>query len=289
MNVHDAGAEHMYGTYRTCVFAALQRASSIACRSCVGSLQTPEGSHSQWLADDAMLVSTATRAAQAMLMQFETYCADNSLTISVPKTHAAIFGPIPWPPPVLFLQGRPLAFVHTATYTGITLTTTARDIFQEHYAQKERAARKVANGALALEQFVGPIPPVIGIQLFRSLVEPHLTYGCEVTLDIREAALAPLEKIQHAFLRRALNLGSHSQLTPLHSESGVWPLRYRRLLLALRYLLYVLRSRAPLPMAALEESFALSAAPARAGNSPSPSISNSGNLLSSINTIISPI
>ena len=45
----------------------------------------------QWLADDAMLVSTATPAMQAILMQFDTYCADNSLTISVPKTHAAIF------------------------------------------------------------------------------------------------------------------------------------------------------------------------------------------------------
>ena len=76
---------------------------------------------------------------QAMLTQFETYCADNS------------------------------------TYTGVAVTTTARDIFQEHYARKGRAARKVANGALALEQFVGPPPPVIAIQLFSSLVEPHLT------------------------------------------------------------------------------------------------------------------
>lgn len=56
---------------------------------------------------------------------------------------------------MVYLQDQPLLFVHAATYTGVAITSTARNIDQEHYVRKERAARKVDNGALALEQFIG--------------------------------------------------------------------------------------------------------------------------------------
>ena len=64
-------------------------------------------------------------------------------------------------PMPLYLQGLPLSFVHTGASTGINVTSTASNIVQEYYAPKELAARKVANGALVLEQFAGPLPPVI--------------------------------------------------------------------------------------------------------------------------------
>ncbi|TFK81360.1 hypothetical protein K466DRAFT_578591 [Polyporus arcularius HHB13444] len=204
-----------------------------------------------------MLVSTQTRAAQAKLDYFEQYCGDNSLTPSVPKTYAALYGPVPDPPPVLTLQRKPLVWVESAVYTGVTVTSTARNIFKLHYVAKEKAARKVANGALALSQFIGPIPPSIALRMFHALVEPHLTYGCEVCLDVQPSALEPLEKVEVAFLRRVLALSTHSQLAPLYLETGVWPLRYRRLSLALRYLLYTLTDGPDYLRAAFRESFSL--------------------------------
>ncbi len=93
--------------------------------------------------------------------------------------------------------------------------------------------------------------------MFRALVEPHLTYGCEVSLDVQPAALEPLQKVEVAFLRRVLNLGTHCQLAPLYLETGVWPLRYRRLSLALRYLLYILTDGPDYVRAAFSDGFAL--------------------------------
>ncbi|KAI0753702.1 hypothetical protein C8Q74DRAFT_1165543, partial [Fomes fomentarius] len=75
-------------------------------------------------------------------------------------------------------------------------------------------------------------------------VDPHLTAGCEVVLDVQLSLLEPLERVQTTFLRRAqVGLGPRSQLAPLYTETGVWPLHYRRVLLTLRYLDYVLRAR----------------------------------------------
>ncbi len=211
----------------------------------------------QWLADDAMLASTITVAAQDKLDYFEQYCGDNSLTPSIPKTYAALYGPVPVPAPVLTLQRKPLAWVELATYTGVTVTSTARNIFKPHYVAKEKAARKVANGALALQQFIGPIPPPIALRMYRALVEPHLTYGCEICIDVQPSVLEPLEKVELAFLRRVLSLGTQCQRAPLYLETGLWPLRYRRLFLALRYLHYILTDGPEYLRAAYRDGFAL--------------------------------
>ncbi|KAI0693700.1 hypothetical protein C8T65DRAFT_585580, partial [Cerioporus squamosus] len=219
---------------------------------------------------DAMLASTLAGPAQDKLDYFEQYCGDNSLTPSIPKTYAALYGPIPNPPPVLTLQRKPLTWVDTATYTGVTLSSTARNVFKAHYAAKEKAARKVANGALALEQYIGAIPPPIALRMFRALVEPHLTYGCEIAVDVQPTVLEPLEKVEVAFLRRVLSLGSQCQLVPLYLETGVWPLRYRRLSLVLRYLHYILTDGPEFLRAASRDSFALATRSSACGG-PAPS------------------
>ncbi|KAI0628281.1 hypothetical protein C8Q77DRAFT_1068312 [Trametes polyzona] len=100
----------------------------------------------------------------------------------------------------------------------------------------------------------------------RCHLDPHLTDGCEAVLDVRSTALEDLENVQHTYLRRALHISSRSQLAPLFFETGIWPLLYRRLQLALRYLYYLLAARPTLAYAALRESWRLANA-----DNPSPS------------------
>lgn len=73
-------------------------------------------------------------------------------------------------------------------------------------------------------------------------MDPHLTAACDlaITLDIDPALLQPLQDIQHTYPRRLLGLNLNSTLAFLYSETSVPPLSYRRMLLALRYLLYLL-------------------------------------------------
>ncbi|KAL7285334.1 hypothetical protein ACG7TL_000429 [Trametes sanguinea] len=176
----------------------------------------------------------------------------------VGKTLAAIHGPLPLALPPLILHQVPLRYVHTATYVGMSLTSVHADIFLPHYTAKADAARRAANATLSLSSYTGLLPPSLALQLYRSHVDPHITAGCEVALDIRPTAAHDLHDVQTAYLRRALNISRRSQLPPLYTETGIWPIRYRRYQLALRFLAYLLTDCPPLPYAALRELHNLS-------------------------------
>jgi hypothetical protein len=102
------------------------------------------------------------------------------------------------------------------------------------------------------------MPPPDGITLYMARIDPHLTFGCEVCPDISLALRELLEDVQHEFLRRLLGLHRRSTLAVLFSETGVLPVRFRRILLAIGYMQYLL-SLPPkhLANAALRDSIAL--------------------------------
>ncbi|KAI0348977.1 hypothetical protein OH77DRAFT_1594477 [Trametes cingulata] len=176
------------------------------------------------LADDMAMISLSHWGMQSKLQQFEDYCSVNFLLANVLKTLASVHGPLPLTLPALLLYGTPLRYVETATLVGITLTSSAHDIFSVHTTQKAAVASRVSNACFSLEAY-GPV--------------------CD------------LERVQHTYLRRSVNISSHCQLSSLFSETGIWPIRYRRLHLALRYLQYILRDRPPLPYAAFCEQWQL--------------------------------
>jgi hypothetical protein len=67
-------------------------------------------------------------------------------------------------------------------------------------------------------------------------INPHLTFGCEVALDVTHAHISKLEDVQNEFLCRLLGLNRQSVLAVLFSETGITPLHYRQLFLAIGYL-----------------------------------------------------
>ncbi|THV00867.1 hypothetical protein K435DRAFT_559516, partial [Dendrothele bispora CBS 962.96] len=116
--------------------------------------------------------------------------------------------------------------------------STSKCIFEKHYIDKASKARSVAQATFAVSPMVGSIPPKDGIQLYMARIDPHLTFGCKIAIDVDEALVSKLEAVQHSFLRRLLGLNSHSMLVVLFTETGLVPIRYRRLQLALSYLKY---------------------------------------------------
>ncbi|KAH9856691.1 hypothetical protein C2E23DRAFT_772152 [Lenzites betulinus] len=194
---------------------------------------------------------------QSKLEQFECYCATSFLLVNIPKTIAMVHGLLPPTMPTLILYGEALTWTAEAAYVGMTFSSTSRNIFARHYTLKAAAAMRVSSATFCLESYIGRLPSLVACDLYRARVDPHLTAGCEVAIDVGASGLDALERVQHRFLRRALALGSHAQLTPLFSETGLWPIRYRRLHLALRYLRYILQDAPPLPAAAFVDSWRL--------------------------------
>ncbi|KAK0484151.1 hypothetical protein EDD18DRAFT_1198835 [Armillaria luteobubalina] len=71
-------------------------------------------------------------------------------------------------------------------------------------------------------------------------VDPHLTSACDVSIDVDPTLLTLLDRVQKLFLRRLLGVTKRSPVAPLFSETGMWPIRYRRIMLALQYWQYAL-------------------------------------------------
>ncbi|KAI0641618.1 hypothetical protein C8Q79DRAFT_918990 [Trametes meyenii] len=196
---------------------------------------------------------------QSKLREFELYCGANFLLVNVTKTLASVYGPLPDPTPTLYLYSSPIQLVAEATYVGMTFKSTKRDIFAAHYQRKASSAKSIASACFMLESYMGPLPPTLALRLYRARVDPHLTSGCEIALDVHQDHSELLEDLQVEYLRRALNISRRSQIAPLFTETGIRPIRYRRITLALRYLHYILTQRPELVNAALREAFNLAA------------------------------
>ncbi|PSR70786.1 hypothetical protein PHLCEN_2v13348 [Hermanssonia centrifuga] len=90
-------------------------------------------------------------------------------------------------------------------------------------------------------------------------VDPHLIFACEVILDVDGPLLRSMRTVQHSYIRRRLGLNKRSSTAVLFTETRLWPIRYRRVYLALQYLAYILRESPELALLALHELVALCA------------------------------
>jgi hypothetical protein len=99
----------------------------------------------------------------------------------------------------------------------------------------------VACASFALDDFIGILAPTEGKMLYMARVDPILTFAAEVVLDIDESSVSKLTDVQHLFIRRLLKVGSRSVLATLFSETGILPLKFRRVNLAIAYLIYLLQ------------------------------------------------
>ncbi|KZP03236.1 hypothetical protein FIBSPDRAFT_692711, partial [Athelia psychrophila] len=195
-------------------------------------------------ADDIALPSLSIAGLQRKMDYTWQYSGVKFLVINMTKTLVMIQGPIPRGICPFTLNGQPVGFTNEYAYVGLTFVSDAPNIFARHYAKKEKAARSVANVLFSLEAFIGALPPLQGKRLYSARVDPHLTSACEVSLDVDMRLLKPLQKIQHTYLQRLIGLNPKAMRAFCFSESGVLPLAYRRIILAVRYLQYVL-SREP--------------------------------------------
>ncbi|KAK6977940.1 hypothetical protein R3P38DRAFT_2747256 [Favolaschia claudopus] len=159
-----------------------------------------------------------------------------------------VFGPcqgpgvLDFPTSNLVLGGQPIPWRKEYKYVGVVFNSTTRDIFRSHYKLKhETTAYVFWKTILGCDHYVGRgrLPPEVGRQLYYALLDCHLTHGCDVAIDVDETSFALLNGVNLVILRRILGVGKRSGIPQLYSELGIYPLRVRRVLLALRYLAYL--------------------------------------------------
>lgn len=110
-----------------------------------------------------------------------------------------------------------------------------------HYREKAGKAGDIAGTVFTVKRsYFGDMPPWFGRKLYMARVDPHLTAGCEVMPDVRKDLLDPLKAVQISFLSRLLGVSSSRFNAPLFTETGLLPVDFRRVVLTLRYLIYLL-------------------------------------------------
>jgi hypothetical protein len=191
-------------------------------------------------ADDLLLFSISARGLQTKLVTLEDWCARNFILINLVKTIILIFGKVPQPLPVFMLRANTLQINMEEKYVGVTFRTDTRNILAAHYQAKARAARYCGHRIMEIEYMTGRLTPKELKELYMARVDCHLIHGCEISPDSEDVHIKQLSKVQIRFLRQMLNLHSRSVIAPLFTETGIIPLRVRRLLLVLNHLIYSL-------------------------------------------------
>ncbi|KZW01035.1 hypothetical protein EXIGLDRAFT_574000, partial [Exidia glandulosa HHB12029] len=213
-------------------------------------------------ADDMALISSSPEGLQQKLDALATWAARNQMEINVKKTVVMMFhrprSRPNMPPPVFSIYGRPLNIVSQQSYVGITFSSGTPNIWDIHFSSCASKARRAANMTFFVESHTGPIPPWECRTLYTAHVDPHLIWAAGVTGIGTLAQQAKLEAVQVAYLRRLLKLQSRSQKCILFTETGLWPLLYRRLYIQLGYLQYICQQDSDrLVVAALQSQIAL--------------------------------
>ncbi|KAJ7438579.1 hypothetical protein FB451DRAFT_1416102 [Mycena latifolia] len=185
-------------------------------------------------ADDILTASSCPPGFQIHLNDSQSWADDNGCETSIPKCLYRIFGPCQKAHPAFHLGGKLIKQVQKACYLGLWFETGTSNIWREQYKVKAKKATTAANVLLGLDRFVGALPAWDMRTLYMARVDPYLIAGCEVCLDVNEKSLKLLEKVQCKFIRRMLGVGSRSLKAVLFSETGIWPIRYRRFILRSR-------------------------------------------------------
>ena len=96
---------------------------------------------------------------------------------------------------------------------------------------------------MAIKDMTGRLTPRELKQLYMARVNCHLIHGCEIAPDSEDVHVKQLMTVQVSFIRQMLNLHRRSIVAPLFTETGIIPLRVRRVLLTLSHLVYFLGSK----------------------------------------------
>ncbi|KAJ7051588.1 hypothetical protein C8F01DRAFT_1339221 [Mycena amicta] len=193
-------------------------------------------------ADDILNLSSLMQAMQHHLNDSQAWADDNGCETSIAKYLSQVFnGRRKIDPAATFeMNGRTLSNVEKAVYLGIWLKSGTHSIWEEQYIVQSQKARRAANIILGLERFLERIDVWQARDMYMARVDPYLIAGCEIFPDVDAKSLRRLQKVENMYLRRILGLGSRSLTVVLFSETGIWPIQYRRVFLALKYLRYLL-------------------------------------------------
>ncbi|PBK94116.1 hypothetical protein ARMGADRAFT_1101013, partial [Armillaria gallica] len=177
---------------------------------------------------------------QSHLDVYSPWASRKGLLVNIAKTKAMAFGKLPDMLPIFTILGRLIEWTNKHKYLGVTFISSHADIFSQHYIEKEKSACHTANVTFTLVNYFGDLPPRERVSIYKSCIDPLLSFGVEVTVDVSASHSQILENVQVTYLRHLLSIQKRSIRAIMFTETGILPLPYRHILFVLCYLAHVL-------------------------------------------------
>lgn len=185
-------------------------------------------------ADDLALLSYSEQGLQRKIDRVIEWCTQNGLTVSPSKSEGMTFSSSSVPKPNVWVGDASLTFVRKACYVGVWFCSNPKHLSCQHLKEKANAAQRMSYGVFHPNSFLGVSPIETSIKLYFARVDPHLTHGADVFLgDSIPQEREEISRAQISFLRRLLYCGYRSYIQMLYAETGILPIQYRRLILAI--------------------------------------------------------
>ena len=190
-------------------------------------------------ADDIVIFSENEEGLQNGLNLLEQYCDKWKLQVNVNKTKVMIFrkaGNIRRNIRFTY-KNEILEIVNNFKYLGIIFTTggSFKSTYEALHGQALKAMFK-------LKSYIVKFPNmsiIHQLNLFDKLVEPVLSYGCEIW-GMENANI--LENIYLQFCKQLLGVRRQTQNNFIYGELGQFPLKIRRLARVIKYWLKIVKS-----------------------------------------------
>lgn len=187
-------------------------------------------------ADDLLIDSCTPHGFQSKLNQTAKHMANIGCEVQITKCVWAAVGVKPKTKQEFYLDGKLLEEVSLLQYVGIWHDFGAKDMYVQHHEIYTEKAANMANACLAVNRMVGSLSVWDARTLYMARVDPYLISGADICPDVVKSRHKGREDVQHNYLRRVLGLSERSVTAVLFSETGLEPIRYRRVALNLKYL-----------------------------------------------------
>ena len=184
-------------------------------------------------------VASAELELQASIEELEAWASKWDMKLNVEKMKVILIGGPSKDKLNLSASGICIEQVSTFKYLGIILDNQLKFDAQVEYAATK--ARKAFSKVSRLINGRKGISVRLGLELYTTLVRPHLEHAVPAWATMSDKGLQQLEKVQSDCLRRILGAKSHSPSDALEVISNVMPVRLRIQELCVREFARILR------------------------------------------------
>jgi ribonuclease HI len=203
----------------------------------------PAGVRGSLFVDDFLIcyrsksIPSMERVLQVCLKKIEEWADNNGFQFSKTKTVCMHFCNkiTPHPEPCLKLNNSDIPVVEETKFLGVTFDS--KLTFRPHIAYLKQKCLKAMNLLRVVTYTDWGADSTTLLRLYRSLVRSKLDYGCIVYGSTRDSYVVSLDRVQNAALRVCLGAFRTTPISSLHVEANEPPLRLRREMLALQYML----------------------------------------------------